>query len=170
MTRQCPNPECPDLELFGVRGEYSDEGTHCAKCGTALESSSNCGPQRISPVERPTPDVPSVRPVVPLCAPQSSAELVVITSVLRAEGIFHFVHNERFGALKVGPVIPLYNERTVCVQPEDVERAVEALIPSAEPQPTSQLSAGDRLRALLEVLLFGWVMPTARHPYFGRER
>jgi hypothetical protein len=95
----------------------------------------------------------------------------VITSVLRSESIFHFVHNEQFGALKVGPAIPLYNERTVCVQPEDLERAVEALelSPSAEGQPSSRFSASDRLRALVEVVLFGWVVPTARHPYFGRE-
>jgi hypothetical protein len=33
----CPNLECPDIELFGVRGEYGDGVTHCPKCGVQLE-------------------------------------------------------------------------------------------------------------------------------------
>jgi len=32
----CPNPECPDLELSGVRGEYADGVTICARCGAYL--------------------------------------------------------------------------------------------------------------------------------------
>jgi hypothetical protein len=32
----CPNPDCPDLEASGVRGEYREGITHCPTCGTAL--------------------------------------------------------------------------------------------------------------------------------------
>ncbi len=32
----CPNPDCPDLEASGVRGEYTDGITHCASCGEPL--------------------------------------------------------------------------------------------------------------------------------------
>lgn len=32
----CPNPDCPDLEASGVRGEYTEGITHCASCGEAL--------------------------------------------------------------------------------------------------------------------------------------
>jgi hypothetical protein len=38
MTSFCPNPACPDIELFGVRGEYSGGVTHCPKCGVELET------------------------------------------------------------------------------------------------------------------------------------
>jgi hypothetical protein len=36
VARRCPNTDCPDIELFGVVGEYTDGVTHCPKCGTAL--------------------------------------------------------------------------------------------------------------------------------------
>ena len=39
MTRICPNPGCPDIELFGVRGEYGTGVSHCPKCGALLEES-----------------------------------------------------------------------------------------------------------------------------------
>lgn len=37
MTRICPNLACPDIELFGVRGEYGAGVSHCPKCGAQLE-------------------------------------------------------------------------------------------------------------------------------------
>lgn len=32
----CPNPDCPDLEASGVRGEYREGITLCPRCGEAL--------------------------------------------------------------------------------------------------------------------------------------
>jgi hypothetical protein len=32
----CPNPECPDLEASGVRGEYREGITQCPSCGEPL--------------------------------------------------------------------------------------------------------------------------------------
>ena len=36
MEKICPNADCPDIELFGVRGEYTGGITHCPKCGVEL--------------------------------------------------------------------------------------------------------------------------------------
>jgi hypothetical protein len=36
ITMTCPNPECPDLEGSGVRGEYVAGTTVCPYCGTTL--------------------------------------------------------------------------------------------------------------------------------------
>lgn len=173
MTRCCPNTKCPDGELFGVRGESTD-ATHCPKCGTRLEdvqpSPKHQPAARIGSNTRRAPHSP--RTIVPLIAPRSSAELAVISSVLRAEGIFFFVHNERFGSLIVGPVIPLHNERTICVHPENLERAAEALQVTSVGKAESggRYTRRDRLRVLLEGLLFGWFVPNARHPYSRARR
>jgi hypothetical protein len=37
-TMVCPNPECPDLDGSGVRGEYVIGTSVCPYCGTALEA------------------------------------------------------------------------------------------------------------------------------------
>ncbi len=34
----CNNDDCPDVPLFGVRGEYGAELSHCPKCGEELSS------------------------------------------------------------------------------------------------------------------------------------
>jgi len=34
--RRCPNPDCPDVILFGVVGEYGPSITACPKCGEIL--------------------------------------------------------------------------------------------------------------------------------------
>ena len=35
-TMVCPNPECPDLDATGARGEYVAGTERCPYCGTAL--------------------------------------------------------------------------------------------------------------------------------------
>ncbi len=101
-----------------------------------------------------------------LCHPSSSSELAVVTSLLTAEGIRFFVHNEHYGALKVGPVIPLVNERSVLVAEEDFERASELL--AAPPLPPEvrtrrgRPGPGSVLRMLVEVVLLGWLIPGGR--------
>jgi hypothetical protein len=101
-----------------------------------------------------------------LCSPRSASELAVIGSLLRAEGIAFFIHNEHFGAMEVGPSIPLLNERTVFVAEQDYERAAEVIArPSgseAEAPVGRQVSFLGKLRMLLEVLAFVWVMPGSR--------
>jgi len=36
VAKVCENADCPDIELFGVRGEYAGDITHCPKCGAEL--------------------------------------------------------------------------------------------------------------------------------------
>lgn len=48
--------------------------------------------------------------------PDSEAELAVIKSVLDAEKINYFVHNDNFGSLEVGLRIDLYNVKTIWVR------------------------------------------------------
>ena len=106
--------------------------------------------------------------LVPLCSPSNTVELTLICSLLRSEGIFHSVFNEFFGAFKVGPSIPLYNERTVLVPASELGRARELLIPETITESASEsdgFTTLEKLRMFLEVAFFGWVIPAA-----GRAR
>ncbi len=101
-----------------------------------------------------------------LCCPRTSSELAVVESVLRAENIQFFVHNEHFGSLEVGPSIPLLNERSVFVRDEDYGKGLDLIsvseaagAPFDAPRRVSLLG---KLRMALEVLLFGWVLPAPR--------
>jgi hypothetical protein len=157
FTKICPNPECPDIELFGVQGAYGGEVERCAKCGTSLVPKSEVAARQDSLHL----DYPKL---VPLCSPRTSSEIAVITSLLRAEGIYFFIHNEFFGRMHVGPTIPLVNQRTILVAEEDYDRALEVvtLQEGFEPEPPYRLGILDRIRMVLEALLFGWVLPGRR--------
>ena len=50
-----------------------------------------------------------------LYSPDNDAELALIKSLLDAEGIHYFVHNDHFGTLRVGPRIELLNTKTIMV-------------------------------------------------------
>jgi len=156
----CTTSDCPDIELFGVQGAYGGEVARCAKCGTSLVVRSEAAVPQHSPY-------PEFRRLVPLCSPGTSSELAVITSLLRAEDIYFFVHNELFGRMHVGVSIPLVNQRTILVGEEDYERALEVVTPpeSFEPEPPRRFGILDRMRMVLEALLFGWVLPGRRRSH-----
>ena len=101
-----------------------------------------------------------------LCSPRSASDLAIVESLLRAEGITFFVHNEHFGAMEIGPSIPLVNERTVLVAEEDYDRAAEVVArptDSCEEAPVRRpVSVFAKLRMLLEVLAFVWIVPGSR--------
>ncbi len=101
-----------------------------------------------------------------LCSPRSASELAVIESLLRAEGLQYFIHNNHFGALEVGPTIPLVNERTVFVADEAYERAASLIAqpvrPAGATSSRSHVSPLGKVRMLLEVLAFGWLFPGSR--------
>jgi hypothetical protein len=48
--KTCPNPDCPDVQLYGVVGDYADRVNACPKCGTALEPRSG-EPETLAPAE-----------------------------------------------------------------------------------------------------------------------
>ena len=63
MPRLCPNPDCPDIELFGVVGEYADGITHCPKCGTELDQPEPSADQSIDSQRDAQPEW--LEPVMP---------------------------------------------------------------------------------------------------------
>jgi len=92
----------------------------------------------------------------------------MIRGVLDTEGIHYFVHNDNFGSMRVGPQIDLFNKKTIMVAPEDVGSAKEIIsnllerrLPEEEEH--EHYSTGQKLRMVLETIIFGWFIP-------GRKR
>ena len=115
------------------------------------------------------PDL-SLREVYPfsvrhLYSPRNEVELAMIRSILDGENIPYLVHNDHFGSLKIGPVIDLYNAKTIMVEERHRERARElisdflrSVSPESE-QPDPRYSLFDKIRMVIEMLLFGWIVP-----------
>jgi hypothetical protein len=107
--------------------------------------------------------------MIELYSPSNDAELAILKSILDAEEIDYFVRNERFGSMFVGPLIDLYNKKTIFVQDDQHDRAKELLddflVDTEEDAggPDKGHSMFDKIRMAFEVLLFGWIMP-------GRKR
>ena len=97
-------------------------------------------------------------------AARSEADLVVVRSLLDAEGIAHFVHNESFGSTMVGPRIDNYNVKSIMVADDSVDHARSLLSDFESPQPRqhAHTSFRDRLRMIAEMLLFAWFVPGRR--------
>jgi hypothetical protein len=106
--------------------------------------------------------------MIKLYSPDSESELVVIKSLFNAEGINYFVLNDHFGTLKVGPKIDLLNAKIVYVSENDSELAKEILtdflsnIRNGDETFQSKHSIPDKIRMVLEFLIFGWFMPGNR--------
>lgn len=104
--------------------------------------------------------------LVAVAAPQSESELACMLSLLEADGIPAFVQNGRFGGLLPGPQIDLYNARRIMVPEACADRARAALAvlatPADEPLAPTQSSLRDKLRVMLEFLLFQWFFPGSR--------
>jgi hypothetical protein len=98
--------------------------------------------------------------------PDSEPELVTVVAMLEAHDIPCFVHNGALGSLYPGPQIDWFNTRSIMVPEEKVRNALELIRefqsqpadPAEEPEePPPPRSA---LRVLLEVLVFGWFIPS----------
>jgi hypothetical protein len=104
--------------------------------------------------------------LVPIFSPDSEAELIAVVAMLDAHDVPHFVQNAGFGSLYPGPQIALYNDRTILVPEESVAVARELLKEfrsQSDPPRSAATSAPNKLRAVLEVLLFGWFVPGNRY-------
>jgi len=107
--------------------------------------------------------------MIELYSPQNEPELALLRSILDAEGIEYFVANDMFGSMEVGLSIRLFNKKTIMVRDDQFERAKELLSDYMENTREkdkvvrSKYSLFDKVRMVLEFLLFGWVMP-------GRKR
>ncbi len=103
--------------------------------------------------------------MIDLYSPQNEIELALLKSILGAEGINYFVRNDNFGSLEVGPWIGLFNAKMIVVQDNQYERAKELLADYFEKtnkkteEPVQRFSLFDKIRMIVEVLVFGWIMP-----------
>ncbi len=104
--------------------------------------------------------------LVAVAEPQTESELAVVLCVLEAEGIPAFAHNGGFGSLHPGSQIALYNARRVMVPIACQADAAAALL-VLEPPMRDRIAWRDRLRIVVEVILFGWFIPGPRR---RRER
>ncbi len=102
--------------------------------------------------------------MIKLYSPCDLAELTLIESILEGENIPYFIHNDHFGSLEVGPQIDIFNKKTIMVDEEYEERAKELISDfirtTRDETPTYSLS--DKLRMILETLLFTWFIPGRR--------
>jgi hypothetical protein len=102
---------------------------------------------------------------VPVASPQTESELAVMLSMLEANGIRHFVHNQGFGGLYPGLQIGLYNDRRIMVRADQAPHASQLLsVFDTAPSPAGEprLTFADKARVLFETLVFGWSFPRAR--------
>jgi len=83
----CPNPECPDLDGSGVRGEYVFGTPSCPFCGSALVESHPGTTSVESPGESPGGGRdPKLEPVFETDDP---AEIQIVRTILDGAGIPH---------------------------------------------------------------------------------
>ena len=100
-----------------------------------------------------------------LYCPKNEVELALIKSILEGEDIHFFVHNDHFGSLEIGPQIELYNVKTIMVQEDQHERAKDILtdflsnISEDSIFLKSHYSLSDKIRMIIETILFTWFVP-----------
>jgi len=106
--------------------------------------------------------------MIKLYSPQTEVDLAIIRSILDGDGVKYFIHNDHFGSLRIGPSIKLYNAKTIMVSEKDYDRAAELVsdyIENTKPQNTdpkefkSEYSFFDKIRIIIETILFGWTVP-----------
>jgi len=103
-----------------------------------------------------------------LYSPNNDSELALIKSILDGEGIPYFVHNDHFGTLKVGPRIELLNAKTIMVAEKHYEVSKEIIddflknIQEASENTKSKYSIRDKIRMVIEAILFTWFIPGNR--------
>ena len=106
--------------------------------------------------------------MIKLFSPENEVQLALAKSLLEAEGIPFFVHNDHFGSLYVGIQIEFLNRKTIMVDEAYEARAKEVIADFlrqeiAEPAPEkTTYSAWDKLRMIAEGLVFRWVVPGKR--------
>ena len=139
------------------RTAYSKGFTTCSDCEIPLVP--------VLPPEPPPPPAPEYVNFINLYSPKNEIELSMLKSILDSESIIYFVRNENFGSLEVGPHIGLFNAKMIQVQDDHYEKAKELLTDYLEKtheqleEPFKKYSLFDKIRMVIEFLLFNWVMP-----------
>ena len=65
--------------------------------------------------------------MIKIFTPFDESELAVARSILQAADIPHYIKNEHFGSLYIGPAISFFNEKSIYVPEEFKEEAEKAL-------------------------------------------
>ena len=103
---------------------------------------------------------------IPVATPQTESELAVMVCLLEANDIPHFVHNQGFGGLYPGMQIELYNVRRLMVPAGQADEALELLSmfshQPGEADADCRLTLGDKLRVVMETIIFSWSFPRKR--------
>jgi len=103
--------------------------------------------------------------MIKLYSPKNEVELSFIKSIFDGESISYFVHNDHFGSLQIGPQIELFNAKTIMFNENHFDRAKDLLddfLKNITPTPdtvTPEYSVFDKIRMIIEVVLFSWIMP-----------
>ncbi len=107
--------------------------------------------------------------MIKLYKPENEVELSLIKSIFESEDIHYFVLNDHFGSLHIGPQIDLFNARVIMVPEKQYIKARELLtdyisnVQEEEPESfKSQYSITDKIRIVIEAILFGWIVPRKR--------
>lgn len=103
--------------------------------------------------------------LVRILSPQSESEVLVASALLEAHEIPVFVHGRGIGSILPGIQINGYNTQSIMVPEECVADAAEILAqlePTAAGPRRTALPLRDKLRVVLEGILFGWFVPGSR--------
>lgn len=106
--------------------------------------------------------------MIKLYSPENESELALIKSLFELEHINYYVLNDHFGTMKVGPKIDLLNVKTIYVSEEDLNFAKDILldflenIKNVNKPYKSQYSMPDKIRMVIEALVFSWFIPGNR--------
>jgi hypothetical protein len=106
--------------------------------------------------------------MVPIYIPDTPWELALVQSLLHAYGVPHFVHNYYLGALYPAfPQMHIYNLRRVYVPAEKADYARQLLADFFPDLGTTahDMSVGDMVRVVFELLLGGWCIPGNKWPH-----
>ncbi len=137
--------------------EYRDGFLNCSDCGTKL----------IPELPQTKNEVEPEQSLIPLYSPTYELELSMLRGLLDSGGVRYFVLNDYFGSMRVGPQIDLVNKKTIMVAPEDKDSAKEIISNflqcSEEEESETCYSFSQKLRMVIEALLFTWFIP-------GRKR
>ncbi|WP_176360043.1 DUF2007 domain-containing protein [Desulfosediminicola ganghwensis] len=97
--------------------------------------------------------------------PENEFDLIFIKSILMSENVNFYVHNDFFGSLRLGPPIELFNQKTIYVINEDVEKANELIEIYLENSYNNDGYYDEeeklkvKLSVIIEFLIFRWFVP-----------
>jgi hypothetical protein len=103
--------------------------------------------------------------LIVIAQPWSESELSVMLCALEARGIPTFVQGAGFGSLYPGPQIAFYNARRIMVPSSfapEARQALEVFTRQDEPPTFRRPSVLNMIRAVVELVLFGWFVPGNR--------